>query len=313
MITYDLTCKNEQKLQQLTSLNSGEFLYLLTHFAPICESYFKYKTYEGKKRLLPRFKPQANEQLPTSQDKLFFILVNLKSNTLQQIQAALFSMSQARVSSWIKTLQPLLDQTLIKLKLTPTYDTERLLQHLRAHPDHIFTHDATERPVARKVESDAQREEYSGKKKSHTIKNEILVDDAGQILYASPTYEGKMHDKALCDDVGLLLPQGSQLRQDAGYQGYAPVGVTIIQPMKKPRGKDLTAEQKEKNQAISKKRVVVEHSLAGVKRLRTVKEQLRSRCYEIRDCVFRIACALHNLRVKSPFRAYAPRTQVWAL
>lgn len=139
------------------------------------------------------------------------------------------------------------------------------------------------------------------------------MDDASQILYASPTHEGKKHDKALCDEENLRLPAGICLRQDAGYQGYQPPEVRIVQPTKKPRGKELTSAQKKENQEISKKRVVVEHALAGVKRIRTLKDQLRSRCYDLRDRVFRMGCSLHNLRVKSPSRKYCPRTGVWAL
>jgi hypothetical protein len=313
MISYDSVSGNARKLRQLTSLDENEFSHVLSYFAPICERYFYYHTYEGKKRILPRFKPQVNEKLPTSQDKLFFILFYLKTYPLYAVQAATFSMSEGKASTWINILQKLLDETLTKMKLAPCQDNERLYHVLLTHPERTFTHDATERPIARKEDKHAQEEEYSGKKKCHTIKNEILVDDASQILYASPTYDGKTHDKALCDEENLHLPAGICLRQDAGYQGYKPIGVHIVQPTKKPRGKDLSTEQKIENQKISKKRVVVEHALAGVKRIRTLKDQLRSRCYELRERVFRLGCSLHNLRVKSPSRKYCPRTGVWAL
>ena len=44
-------------------------------------------------------------------------------------------------------------------------------------------------------------------------------------------------------------------------------------------------------------RVVVEHTLAGVKRCRNVKDVLRLTKEGISDCVMEIACGLHNLRV----------------
>jgi hypothetical protein len=51
------------------------------------------------------------------------------------------------------------------------------------------------------------------------------------------------------------------------------------------------------NQIFSAARVVVEHTLAGVKRCRIVKDVLRLTKAEISDCVMEIACGLHNLRV----------------
>ena len=58
-----------------------------------------------------------------------------------------------------------------------------------------------------------------------------------QVLYLSPTVEGKKHDKKLADEVALSYPVGTVLHQDTGFQGYAPAGVTIRQPKKNPRAK----------------------------------------------------------------------------
>jgi DDE superfamily endonuclease len=51
------------------------------------------------------------------------------------------------------------------------------------------------------------------------------------------------------------------------------------------------------NRFISSFRVVVEHSIAGIKRCRLVKEVLRLRKAGISDRVMEVACGLHNLRV----------------
>lgn len=51
------------------------------------------------------------------------------------------------------------------------------------------------------------------------------------------------------------------------------------------------------NQIFSSARVVVEHTISGVKRCRIVKDVLRLTREGISDCVMEIACGLHNLRV----------------
>ena len=67
---------------------------------------------------------------------------------------------------------------------------------------------------------------------------------------------------------------------------------------KKPRGKDLTPEEKKQNRKVSQVRVRVEHSLAGVKRSRSVKDVLRNTKENFSDLAMVAACGLHNLRVE---------------
>lgn len=87
--------------------------------------------------------------------------------------------------------------------------------------------------------------------------------------------------------------------QDTGFQGFKPNNSYIIQPMKKPRGKELTDEQKEQNRQISKERVVVEQAIGGVKIWRVVKEVCRSWIHQVRDQIMLLACGLHNFRLRS--------------
>lgn len=49
---------------------------------------------------------------------------------------------------------------------------------------------------------------------------------------------------------------------------------------------------------------MIEHVHSGIKRLRMVKDKVRVRGDWFRDTVMVVACGLHNLRVRSPHRAY---------
>jgi hypothetical protein len=89
-----------------------------------------------------------------------------------------------------------------------------------------------------------------------------------------------------------------KLLQDTGFQGYKPKNAIIIQPDKKPKGKELTSAQKERNKQISKERVIVEHSISGFKTWRVCKDICRSWKPETRDEYIFIACGLHNFRIK---------------
>jgi len=134
-------------------------------------------------------------------------------------------------------------------------------------------------------------------KKTHSVKNNIACDDKKRILWLSKTYDGHVHDKKIMDKQPLSLPVGITLWQDSGFLGYDPENATIMMPTRKPKGKDLSEEQKESNKKISSYRILVEHAIGGVKKCRIVKERFRCRKFEFDDLVMFIACGLHNFRM----------------
>lgn len=66
---------------------------------------------------------------------------------------------------------------------------------------------------------------------------------------------------------------------------------------KKPKGRPLADGDKVLNGFLSSARIVVEHTLSGVKRARSVKDVLRNTKDGFSDLVMEVACALHNFRV----------------
>ena len=117
-----------------------------------------------------------------------------------------------------------------------------------------------------------------------------------KVYYLSQTYEGKRHDKKIVDEEQPTFPQDIPLYKDTGFQGYEPEGITTFQPQKKPKGKELTPEQKEQNTLISRIRIVIEHIINGIKRCRIVKDLFRNTKDRYDDLVMEIACGLHNFR-----------------
>ena len=135
-------------------------------------------------------------------------------------------------------------------------------------------------------------------KKNHSVKNNLLSLPDRKIVWLSRTYYGSVHDKKICDQQPLSLPKDSKLWQDTGFVGHHPDGVQVIMPTKKPRGKELTQSQKDRNKEISKVRIVVEHAIGGAKRCRIVKDRMRCHKFQFDDLVMELACGLHNLRIE---------------
>jgi DDE superfamily endonuclease len=88
------------------------------------------------------------------------------------------------------------------------------------------------------------------------------------------------------------------LLQDLGFLGFTLEGVTIEMPQKKPKGGELTDEQKTANQAKARRRIYIEHVNSSVKRLRILKDICRLTIQGIRDMIVEIGCALHNFRLR---------------
>jgi len=134
------------------------------------------------------------------------------------------------------------------------------------------------------------------------VKNLVLATSQQRILFLSETYEGSASEKRMADEAAFSFgPEGEvvlALLMDLGFPAYQAQGAHIVRPHQKPRGGELTPEQKAENQAKARQRVVVEHALSGVKRWRVVKEVFRSWLHQMRDRVMVLACGLHNFRLR---------------
>jgi len=295
MSHYARFSRKEKQFLALTGYTLEEFQALLPAFRACFLARMERYTLKKKKRGKRCYVEYCNSPLPRMEDKLVFILMYLRKATTQDIFGEVFKMSQPVANKWIHILHPCLNQALARLGEKPARNVSEL--HLTPEKEQIFFHDGTERPIQRPKNQEIQGFFYSGKKKRHCIKNNVLINQQAKILLLTPTCEGKKHDKKIADETNLVLPKGTSLCQDTGFQGFALPGVTMIQPMKKPRGKELTPEQKENNRQISRLRIRVEHAIGGVKRYRIVKDQIRVRKDSFQDRVMETCCGLHNFRL----------------
>jgi hypothetical protein len=295
MTNYTRLSRKPKQFHALTGYTLEEFHALLPTFAIAFLAYVQEYTLKGKKRQKRQYVAYQNSPLPTLEDKLLFILMYLRKATTQDIFGEVFGMSQPVVNEWVHRLLPHLKQALAELGELPA----RTASDLQVASDEVklYFQDGTERPIQRPKNKTAQTTYYSGKKKRHTVKNNVLVNAQAKIVLLTPTCEGKKHDKKIADEAELTLPEDSLLYQDSGFQGFALAGVTILQPKKKPRGGQLTPEEKEHNREISRIRIRVEHAIGGLKRYRIVKDQLRNWKQDFRALAMEICCGLHNFRL----------------
>jgi hypothetical protein len=134
----------------------------------------------------------------------------------------------------------------------------------------------TQRPKRR------QRAYYSGKKKAHTLKTQVAVDEeSGRIVDVSDSVPGRWADIKVLKKSQLLarLPKGVGGIGDLGYVGIAdlhPAGLGAS-PRRKPRGKDRPPEDRRYNRAFSRRRIIVEHGIGRLRRFAAVTHVNRHR------------------------------------
>ena len=112
MLRYHEIAHDERRVLSLTSLTPKEFAGLVPHFTMSFSEYLDEQTIEGYERVGRRYVPYRNSTLPTMEDKLLFILVDLKQAPTQEVQGSLFGMRQSKANMWIHLLHPVLNRAL---------------------------------------------------------------------------------------------------------------------------------------------------------------------------------------------------------
>ena len=235
MITYKALQADRRQFLALTGLTLSEFQRLPTVFPQAYQQHYPAnQTAEGQPRQRA-VGAGCKGRLEQSEDKLLFLLVYLKTYPLQAVMSELFDLSQPRVNYWIHRLLPVLRLALDDLGVLPERDPRHFARAQGASgkaPRLII--DATERRRQRPKNPEKQAAHYSGKKKTHTDKNVVIVDaQSKRIGFLSQTYVGKTHEKKIADKEDISYPPGTVLYKDTGFQGYEPAVKQTCQAKKK--------------------------------------------------------------------------------
>ena len=113
-----------------TSLTLDEFQQLVPPFEVAFQAHMAAWCLDGKPRTARQFSVYKNCPLPTSEDRLFFLLTYLKTYSLQVVQGRLFGMGQSKANQWIHVLLPALLAALRALGDAPARSLTALAQRL---------------------------------------------------------------------------------------------------------------------------------------------------------------------------------------
>jgi len=182
---------------------------------------------------------------------------------------------------------------------------------MAAFPQVRVVIDGKEQRTNRPTGYDAQKPYYSGKKKAHTLKNQVVVDPCGRIETVSPTVPGGAnHDLTVLRGSGVLerLGEGEGAMVDKGYVGVKNdyPGVPIVIPFKAARNRPLSEDQRAFNREVARHRIVVEHAMAQLDRFTVLRHVFRGQKRDRHSDVFRVVAKVLNRRLAvKPLKTYA--------
>jgi hypothetical protein len=273
--------------RRLTGITPFAFDELLEKLGPL------YDQAEARRRARPGRKREpggGRKHTLELADRLLMLLIYYRTYTTHAFLGFLFGIDDSAVGRNINPLGTLL-AGIFRIP-------ERRVEISEDEIRELFF-DATERPTRRPKRG--QRAFYSGKKKRHTIKAQVVVarrrkspgPDPGprrlRIVAVSGSVPGSTHDKKLYDQSRVVAPPDVKRTGDTAY-----LGTGLETPTRKPRGHELTDEQKAGNRKISIRRVAAEHGIGKMKVWRIASERYRNPVSK-HTLIMKNVAGLHNL------------------
>lgn len=286
---------NPRLTKALTGLSQAEFENLLPAFERAWHHI--HRNIPNRKRAVGGGK---KGKLPTATDKLAFILLYLKCYPTYDLLGFLTGRERTRCCRSVQSLLPVLEIALGRKLALPKRKISSVDEFFRVFPEakEVFI-DGTERRVQKPKNPKRRAKFYSGKKKATTRKNIIVSDERKRILVLTPTKSGRRHDKRIADKFQIIqnIPQDVIIWTDTGFQGIQHIHPHTVMPVKAAKKKPLTHEQKQNNRTIASIRVLSEHAIGGMKRLKAASDVYRNRLPNLDDTFNLLAAGLWNFHL----------------
>jgi len=266
MTSHEKLCRKPLFFRMFTGLSAVAFDTLVSNLEPV---WLARKAKHSARRHRGR-KPGAGRKakIPFA-DRVLMTLLYYRTYVTQEFVGFLFGVDKGTVSRNVQELG---------LCMAGVFRIPE--RKVRIDPDDleaVFV-DATEQPVHRPKRK--ERGSYSGKKKRHTVKHQVVVTrkrkgpgekQRVRIKVVSKAAKGRVHDKKVYDRSRLRIPRGVPKSGDSGYQGS-----DLRVPKKKPRNGRLSDEEKRSNRELAKERIVAEHGIGKMKVWRIAADRYRN-------------------------------------
>jgi len=314
MLSYEELCRHPAAFPSLTGMTRAEFDELLVRFRQ-AEADLRAKSDTTRKDGKPRQRAAGAGRRYDNPacDRLLMALMWLRVYPSYEVLGFFFALHKRNAQLNVRTALEILDSLDDFPFDRPGKDRQKLrsaAEVMAAFPQVRHIIDAKEQRINKPQGEQAQKPYYSGKKKAHTVKTQVVVTTRGQIEAVSDSVPGSTHDLTLLVQSGVLggLGQGEGGMLDKGYVGVEKYrqGVPLVLPYRKPRGGELSEEQRGHNREVARHRIVVEHTMAQLNRFTVLRQVFRGKRRERHSGATRVVAKLVNCRLAvKPLKTYA--------
>ncbi len=214
-------------------------------------------------------------------NRFLMLLVYYRLYITYTLAGFLFNLDQSTICRDIQKIEGLIRKCVpIPQKL---YSITKRLQNPEEveiyFPGFLDFIDSTEQQIPRPNDNKKRKTYYSGKKKKHTVKMQLMVNNQGIIIHKLGYKKGRKHDYDIYKKNHPITPKQVLNVFDLGYlviEKDFPEQLSSI-PNRKKRNVELSKEEKEYNRLHSKKRIVIEHAICRIKKYRILENVFRNR------------------------------------
>jgi hypothetical protein len=274
---YDQLRRHPAVFLKMTGLRLNEFEQLLTDMLPHIADAERTRLQRADRR---RALGAGRHADLARTNQLLLTIIWLRQYPTNELLGYLFGVSDSTASRILARMLPLLETAGKDTMRMPDPGRKRrktLDTLLKETPELAVIIDTFEQHVQRSKDREDANAHYSGKKKQHTLKSQVAVnEETGEICDVADSVLGPTADITVLKESGLLerLPKGVGGIGDLAYIGIAEahpqhLGAT---PRRKPRGKERPHEDVCFNRAFAKRRIKVEHTIGRMRRYQCLNQ-----------------------------------------
>ena len=216
-------------------------------------------------------------------NRFLMLLVYYRLYITYTLAGFLFDLDQSNICRDIQKIESLIRQcvpipqkicNITRKRLQTPEEVEKYFPGFMA-----FIDSTTEQQIPRLLDNKRREVFYSGKKKRHTVKTQIMVNNQGIIIHKTRYKKGRQHDYDIYKENHPITPKDVLNVFDLGYLGVEkdyPEQMSSI-PIRKKRQQHLSQQEREYNKNHSRKRIVIEHTICRLKKYRILADVFRNK------------------------------------
>ena len=297
-MSYRRLCKKPLLFRSLTGLTVPEFDQISSEIGS------KYEEYERRRLSKRKRKRDVGAGRPFKlkpRERLLMLLVYYRLYITYALSGFLFDLDQSNVFRDLTILESLLKECIpLPKKIYKRTKRLRTIEEVEQYfPGFKAFIDSTEQEIPRPKNKRKRKSYYSGRKRKHTVKTQLMVNTEGLILHKTGHRNGRKHDYDIYKhNHPTITPSQVDNIVDLGYLGIEKDFPTVksVLPIRKKKNTLLSNDDMRYNKNHSRLRIIVEHTICKIKKFGIMGTKFRNKLRRYNN-ISDIVSGILNFRV----------------